>query len=210
MATSLLSLPFEILKDALAYAEVSPITHDVIYYIFSHRLQLDFSSTFSSSGIIQLPDETIMRVLHAHTRATEVRFLALSPTFQQTDQLKYYLDLYWNRMYLLDYAHNPEPAFFSGNYIGHQSGQLESIGYLEPLDHTVHDLLQSYDDPVYGVFIESEPMLPLLAETQNWSAVDIDEPYATCTTCGQTINPQPHPNTLCSSCIDSEAETDQM
>ena len=46
--STLLSLPFEMhvcivrnlnLSDALAYAEVHPIIHDAVYYVFAHRRQ---------------------------------------------------------------------------------------------------------------------------------------------------------------------------
>ena len=209
MTTTLLSLPFEVhliiarhlnLKDALSYAEVSPTIHDVIYYIFAHRLQLDFSSTLNSSGVINLPDDTIMRILHAHTRAAQLCYFALSPTFQLNDQLKFYLDLYWNCTFIPDYAENLEPLLLGGTYIGHQSGQLQNIGYVRTLNDETYSLLQSYDDPVYGIHIESEPTSPMLTETVNWSTADIDKPYSECTICGQTIQPIPQSTTRCSSC----------
>lgn len=40
------------LVDALSYAELNPICHDAVYYVFSHQLQLDFSSTLNKDGVI--------------------------------------------------------------------------------------------------------------------------------------------------------------
>ena len=192
---------------SLIYAEVSPTTHDVVYYIFAHRLQLDFSSTLNSSGVINLPDDTIMRILHAHARATQLRYFALSPAFQLNDQLKFYLDLYWNRTFIPEYADNWEPLLLGGTYIGHQSGQLQNIRYVRTLNDETYSLLQSYDDPLYGVQIQSEQTSvksPMLTEAKNWSTVDIDQPYSECTICGQTIYPIPYSITCCSSCNEDQ------
>ena len=89
MVTSLSSLPFEIhvhitryleLRDALHYTEVLHMAFDAVYYVFSHRNILDFSSTLNKDGFIDLTEEQILSILHAHTRATIVRYLALPPT----------------------------------------------------------------------------------------------------------------------------------
>ena len=38
--------------------------------------------------------------------------------------------------------------------------------------------LNTYDDPVYGVSIGSEPRdHPMLQDSINWSTIDIDKPY---------------------------------
>lgn len=219
MTASLLSLPFEVhliiarhlnLKDALSYADVSPLTHDVIYYIFSHRLQLDFSSTLNNSRIIDLPEDTIMRVLHAHTRATEVHYLALSQSFQSVDELRFYLDLYWRRTYVPEYVDGDEGETMSwtGTHVGHPSGHLQRIGYGKPFSLEVYDLLHEYDDPMCGFSIQTEPLHLKwrLPESANWSSADIDEPYATCTTCGQAIQPPPPFATCCNSCSEDRDE----
>ena len=73
--------------------------------------------------------------------------------------------------------------------MGHPMGQLTDIGYVHTrYQKTVTDLLLTYDDPVYGISIETEPCdRPMLEETINWSTVDIDKPYAKCDVCGCTI-----------------------
>ena len=55
---------------------------------------------------------------------------------------------------------------------------------------SVSNLLHSYDDPVYGVNIESEPHLTtvhVLPDSQNWSTIDIDHPYSRCINCDEVI-----------------------
>ena len=43
----LLSIPFEVhvrklsLKDCIAYMQVCTVAHDVVYYVFAHRRELD-------------------------------------------------------------------------------------------------------------------------------------------------------------------------
>ena len=44
------------LKDTLAYANISTLTHDAVYYVFSHRKELNFTSLLDDSGCIALPD----------------------------------------------------------------------------------------------------------------------------------------------------------
>ena len=193
MAT-LQSLPFHIqiliirkldLADALTYAQVHPVFHNAVYYVFAHRLELDFSSTLNSNDVISLSDETIMKVLHAHTRTTQIRNLSLSINFKALDQLKFYLDLYWNQTFIPYY--DPSPTLRSGRYVGHPSGKLTLIGYISsnaPTNHQLLELLHSYDDPVYGVRIDSEPLFtPMLPDDMNWSNVDVDEQYAKCIQC---------------------------
>ena len=79
---NLLSLPFEVqvlivrylnLKDCLSFAEVSTECHDIVYYIFSHRAELDFSSVITDGQYVSLSDVLFLQVLHAHTRITTIR-----------------------------------------------------------------------------------------------------------------------------------------
>ena len=71
--SNLLSLPFEIhilivrnlnLRDCLAYAQLSPTCHDTVYYIFSHRIELDFSSLVTNNHLI-ISSELFLDILHA-------------------------------------------------------------------------------------------------------------------------------------------------
>ena len=217
---NLSSLPFEVhlliarhlsLKDALSYAEILPITYDAVYYIFAHRKQLDFASTLNSHGIIDLSDITLLQILHAHTRATEVRYFAPSPTFQRIDELKFFMDLYWSHTFIPVYDDDLQPSLFSGHYVGHPSGHLTSIRYAEPLNPSVYRLFQNYDDQMYGVFIDSEPSfscVPSLSDSHNWSVIDIDEPYAKCIRCDTVIKPIPWPQSpICSSCESNHTES---
>ena len=86
-------LPFDIqieiarylpLKDALAYADVCTLAHDAVYYVFSHRKELNFTSLLDDSGCIALPDTMILYILHAHVRAETVvlHFHVLFPCLQ--------------------------------------------------------------------------------------------------------------------------------
>ena len=49
---NLLSIPVDIhilivrnlgLQTCLAYAQIAPVCHDAVYYVFAHRAELDFS-----------------------------------------------------------------------------------------------------------------------------------------------------------------------
>ena len=62
---SLLSLPFDVhlsiiryldLKDCLSYSQVSITCHDAVYYVFSHRAELDFSSVLTDDQYVSLSD----------------------------------------------------------------------------------------------------------------------------------------------------------
>ena len=60
------------LRDALAYAQITPVTREAVQYVFCHRVQLDFGSVLGPNGQIMLPDDTIMEVLRAHVRAQAI------------------------------------------------------------------------------------------------------------------------------------------
>lgn len=72
--------------------------------------------------IYSLSDNTLLKVLCTHTRANEIRHLAVSPNFQAIDELKFHMDLYWY------YSSNDDlsPSTFSGQWVGHPAGHLES------------------------------------------------------------------------------------
>ena len=65
---NLLSLPFDVqllivrqldLKDCLSYSQLSTTSHDVVYYVFSHRAELDFSSVLSDDQYVLLSDSLL-------------------------------------------------------------------------------------------------------------------------------------------------------
>ena len=200
---NLASLPFDVhiliarklnLVDALNYAAVLPVCHDAVYYVFAHRFELDFSSTLNSKGVISLDDNTLMMVLHAHSRAHQIRYLSISPNFEQLTELKFYLDLYWQYTFIPSYEDEfLEPTILTGTYVGHPSGHLFQVGYTSSNNDEVTSLLHKYEDPVYGISIESEPLFapdsePLLQDDDNWSCTDLDEPYNKCETCDTLID----------------------
>ena len=87
----LLSIPFEMhvlivrelsLKDCIAYMQVCTVAHDVVYYVFAHRKELDFESILDESGTIALCPEMLMKVLYAHTRAVSIMNFLLNPSFR--------------------------------------------------------------------------------------------------------------------------------
>ena len=203
MAT-LSSLPFNVhvlivrnlnLKDALSYSQILPLSHDAVYYVFSHRKELDFSSTLSDGGIISLADHTLLQTLHAHTRATQIRYFSVSANFRALHHLKFYLDLYWTYTFLPIYDDNLQSSLLSGEFIGHPAGQLKRIGYLHTFNNkvvqsnpSVLQLLLKYEDHIFGVSIEIEPLSPsMLSDESNWSTVDIDRPYTKCINCDDLI-----------------------
>ena len=68
--------------------------------------------------------------MHAHTRATEIRYLAISPEFKALDELKHYLDLYWQYDIIFHYDGDLSPSIFTGHWDGHPAGHLNEIGYV--------------------------------------------------------------------------------
>ena len=76
MITKLLNL-----RECLIYSQVSTVTFDAVYYVFSHRKQLDFGSVFGADTRIILPDSLLLIVLHAHTRAEVITNFCVSRQF---------------------------------------------------------------------------------------------------------------------------------
>ena len=54
------------LKDALAYTSTNLLTRDAVFYVFSHRRELNFASLLDVKQCIALPDAGILNILHAH------------------------------------------------------------------------------------------------------------------------------------------------
>ena len=107
-AASFASLPFDVhvviakllnLKEALVYAQVTPLTKEAVYFVFAHRKQLDFGSVLGPNGQIMLQDSTILDVLHAHVRAEAITDLSFQPTFSAFEPLRQFLQSYWIPLY---------------------------------------------------------------------------------------------------------------
>ena len=60
------------LADALAYSQTCVSAHDAVYYVFSHRMELDFFSVLYAQDVIALDDQTVLKILHAHVRARSI------------------------------------------------------------------------------------------------------------------------------------------
>lgn len=80
--TTLISLPFDVqviivrylnLYDCISFAQVSTACHDLVYYVFSHRAELDFSSVLTDDDNLSLSESLFLQVLYAHTRVTSIR-----------------------------------------------------------------------------------------------------------------------------------------
>ena len=107
---NLISLPFDVqlviarnlnLKDCLSYSQLSTICHDVVYYVFSHRTKLDFSSVLTDDQYISLSDSLFIEILHAHTRVTTIRNFSIPRSFVAFPAFIHYLNLYWGLTLML-------------------------------------------------------------------------------------------------------------
>ena len=199
-----LSLPFCIhvlicrnlnLYDCINYSQISPTCHDAVYYVFSHRLQLDLTSTISFNTyhypILTMSTDLFITVLRAHTRATQIRNFLIPSDFTAFTDLADYLNLYWVDTFMP--SHDDSTGDFSvacGTFVGHIRGQLNEIHYLGYYGASnpnqgqhMYKLLNVYDD-YYGLNIQQEGFaISLLNDHDNWSTVDLDAPYTQCTNC---------------------------
>ena len=158
--SSLLSLPIEIqllivrklpLRDCIAYAQVSSTCHDLVYYVFSHRLELDFSSVVTNGHLI-ISSEQFLDILHAHTRATIIRNFCLPHQFNDYAQLARYFNLYWAHTFIPTYDDSSEsfpgaePSMLSGTHVGHIRGELTYLHYsmVHPLMPNLSRSVRSY------------------------------------------------------------------
>ena len=200
----LLSLPFDIhvqiarnfsLSDCLTYSTLSPICHDAVYYIFSHRIQLDFSSLVVNNHL-PISSDLFLKILHAHTRARIIHNFCIPGDFTLFAELSTYFHLYWQHSFIPSYdPADLEPDMICGTHVGHIRGHLCQIYYLgfygactRNQGDQMHDILNMYDDPMYGAFIcpEDTPSR-LLNDKSNWSSVDLDTPYTSCSRCDLDI-----------------------
>ena len=182
-----LSLPLDIhilicrnlnLHDCLTYSQLSTTCHDAVYYVFAHRIQLDFSSVINSNHSLELSDDVFFKVLYAHTRATLIRNFCIQHNFAAFTELSPYFSLYWAHTFVPCYDETvADCSILCDTHVGHQRGQLIDVHYLESYGTLtpqqcvhMHTLLNTYDD-VYGVHIIPEDnTLPLLLDNTNWSS----------------------------------------
>ena len=217
-----LSLPFDVhlhiarnlsLKDSLTYSSLAPICHDAVYYIFAHRLQLDFS-TLIINNTLSLSTDDFLKILHAHTRTRTIRNFCVPNNFTAYTALSLYLQLYWEHTYIPSYDPSDlEPSMICGTHVGHIRGQLSRICYLgfygainKHQKQQMYDILHIYDDDTYGVnIIPEDNPTHLLHDDINWSNTDLDAPYTACSNCLLHIEYPPHTHdtsavTLCWQC----------
>ncbi len=196
----LLSIPFEMhvlivrelsLKDCIAYMQVCTVAHDVVYYVFAHRKELDFESVLDESETIAVCPEILMKVLYAHTRAESIMNFRLNPDFAMLDEFTRYFNFYWSYKVV---ESNQFESYQQA--VGHPSGHLVRIRYLgccgggstrdQCLElHSLWDRNQ-YWYMVYGGMIiqHNDQTRSYLDNTEsNWSSVDVDAPYTWCLKC---------------------------
>ena len=156
-----------------------------MYYVFSHRRELNFASLLDDKQCIGLPDAEILDILHAHIRADSIIALSLRCTFNMFAELEAYFAIHWR---VLINQHGQE--------VGHPSGNLRSVGYLHyyGLDHdalkanlsrmaAICDNLEPYDEYLsrfepFGVHGMYSP-----TELYNWSNIDLNLRYKPCPCC---------------------------
>ena len=171
------------LRECLIYSQVSTVTFDAVYYVFSHRKQLDFGSVLGADKGIILPDSLLLKVLHAHTRAEVITDFCVSRQFDSFAEREWYLENYWQLVDTGDF-----------NMVGHESGQVLKIACpsashygaanrkqeckLQPLWECYNDDygVFGFDTDPTSMFIPSFP--PLNNAPSNWSTVDLDQPYS--------------------------------
>ena len=221
--SNLLSLPFDVqvlivcyldLNASLSYAQLSTTCHDVVYYIFSHRTELDFSSVLREDQYLSLSDALFIKVLHAHTRVTTIRNFSIPRSFIAFSDFAHYLNLYWSLTFISDTDPTiPSNDSISGTYVGHPQGQLQSIYYLGFFGaptlqegQQMQQIMQSFDDD-YGMQIASENdhCIPHVHDSMNWSIVNIDAPYHLCSVCELAVVDDAE---ICSTCTYVQAFLD--
>ena len=197
----LLSLPFDLhvviarnltLQECLTYSSLSLVCHDAVYYIFAHRIELDFGSLIIANGRLTVSSEDFLKILHAHSRAETIRNFCIPDNFSAYTKLSLFFQLYWEHVYIPSYDPSDlEPSMICGTHVGHIRGHLSRIRYLgfygafhKHQSEHMHDILRIYDDDMYGLNIaeENNPNHVLTDET-NWSTTNLDAPYTACSQC---------------------------
>ena len=182
---NLLSLLFDVhilivrnlaLQTCLGYAQVAPVCHDAVFYIFAHRAELDFSSLLVDNHLYSMPDSLFMNILYSHTRATTFRNFCIPTSFTACNELSDYFSF-------LIFISEQDPSMpnsdtICGRYVGHIQGQLQSIFYIgqyygaqNPQGDILHDILAPFQDE-YGLQIgsESDCSFPVLSDRLNWNS----------------------------------------
>ena len=169
MMANLISLPFDVslhcplLKPPwLSLAQVSTECHDIVYYVFSHRAELDFTSVITDGQYVSLNDTLFLQVLHAHTRDTCIGNFCIPRSFAAFADLSFFLDFYWSFTFISDSDPTiPDNDSISGTYVGHPQGQLQSIYYQGYFGaptvqegHRIQQIVEPFDDS-YGLRITS-------------------------------------------------------
>lgn len=169
------------LKESLIYSQLCRVTFDAVYYVFSHRKQLDFSSVWGPNNTIALSDSMILKVMHAHTRVEVITGFSVSESFSSYADLKNFMEHYWVLSEGEEFGER-----------GHETGQLMHItfpqgthsgGVTREQGCALDAIWSSYSDS-YGVFgIQQDYSLdpdfpPLNNAPSNWSSVDLDAPYS--------------------------------
>ena len=170
------------LGEALAFSQTCTLAHDAVYYVFSHRDELDFSSVLDVNGSIALPDDVVLKVLHAHVRATSITSFCLAGTFSMFADLDTYFYTYWRVL-----------VNMHGDIVGHPLGNLTNvwlhqgigIAYDAPpasRDRLWHKL--DRHDEVLGL-TETDPSFSYFrhAPYANWSTIDLEERCKPCLYC---------------------------
>ena len=162
------------LRDALSYSRTCTTAHDAVYHVFAHRHQLDFHSVLNGNGDIALPHHLLMKVLHAHVRATSIAGFSLRSTFTMFKDLYAYFNSYW-QMHTNRY----------GNTVGHPSGNLVyvslnkkyGISHSAPpaTRHLMYDMWTTLDHTCSYISLVDTSCIPTCQTIyDNWSTTDLD------------------------------------
>ena len=171
------------LADALAYSQTCVSAHDAVYYVFSHRIELDFFSVLDVTEVITLDDHTLLKVLHAHVRARFISGFCLRADFSSFTELEQYFNMYWS---IFTNVH--------GENVGQPSGLLLEVNLTKPsgidLDapptsrdrlNRLWSSLDMYDNSISSVMVcPTYSNCPLYT---NWSTIDLDERRKPCPGC---------------------------
>lgn len=152
------------LYQAYHLSQMCPQAFDAVYYTFAHQTDLDFSSFLDGKGVIALPDNEIMTILHAHTRARSIHYFCLPPTFTSFDALKQYFSLYL-------------PFWLNG----HDTGFLSMIHCprawqcdlaTHPIYIHLRNMLCIHEDDHHSIINDE-----VYYTTNEWSCEDLDAPF---------------------------------
>ena len=184
---SLLSLPFDIhilivkylpLKDCISHMQVCPVTHDAVYYVFSHQRELNFESVLDNNNTVALSPQMLMTILYAHTRADTMLNFCFNPSFNLYADFSRYFYLYWKRRWV-DLESPYGTCYMT---VGHPAGNLIFIYYLGSHNGGTnieqHTFLQSLWVDLHDWIIPLlQPLSCINPNLSNWCTQNIDKPY---------------------------------